>query len=608
MNFQKYCLVIITVTAQVWALPFINKNPSLTRTNSSKVYQMFQMEHPEMTKEEEKRSISFSSERNAEQDPSILPQALPFPMNMLVGQDQIKHALYLAASNPRMGGVLISGKHGTGKSVMARAMQNLLPPTIEVVKGSSYNIDPEGKEGVDSLLREEMNSSGLQLEDMETENIKTPFVQIPLNVMDDCLVGSIDLETSISAGYSVFSPGLLARAHRGILYIDDINLLDEEIIGLLFEVISEGFVIVEREGLSIKYPCKPMVIATYNPQEGEVRKHLTDRIAVSLSADTNPLSFVDRVRAVDHVIAFSNDRKVQSDVEQDEIKIREKISLARNHLKDVKIANAQILYLCEEATRAGCEGQRAEIFATEVAKTNAAFNGRNEVNGNDLKVAVFLAIAPRSKYFNSEVEDNQTPPLESSKDENSSSNEQLIPPPPAVDDNVEENKDNSEEGEMDQEENRDKEKEDTILDIPDEFLFGVDMIPLDPELLMFGEWTKKGKGGKSSRLYNLERGRYVKPIFPKGKTGRLAVGATLRAAAPLQLIRRQLAKGTNKEGRLVYIDKSDFRIKRMARKAGALIIFVVDSCKFCFILHAARYEKYAHSFPMKLVVSRFHGP
>ena len=586
MKALKYCL-ISTLTAQVWALPFINTNPLLTRNFSSKVYQTFQVEHKDMT-EEEGNCIPYSSEKKSRHGQSTLPQSLPFPMTMLVGQDQIKHALYLAASNPRMGGVLISGKHGTGKSVMARAMHNLLPPTIEVVKGSLYNIDPEGKEGLDSILQAEMEFGGLQLMEMETVNIKTPFVQIPLNVMEDCLIGSIDLEQSITAGYSVFSPGLLARAHRGILYIDDINLLDEDIVGILFEVISEGFVNVEREGLSIRYPCKPMVIATYNPQEGEVRKHLTDRIAVSLSADTSPLSAIDRVRAVDNVIEFSNDHKLQSEIEKDEMKLREKIRFARNHIHDVVIASAQISYLCEEASRAGCEGQRAEIFATEVAKTNAAFNRRNKVNSNDLKVAVFLAIAPRSKYFNSEDEDSQTP-AESIKDDNSSSAEQMIPPPSVTDNNAEGKEENTEEGENNQEETQ-EEIDDTIPDIPDEFMFGVDMIPLDSGLLIFGEWTKKGKGGKSSRLYNLERGRYVKPIFPKGRTGRLAVGATLRAAAPFQVIRRRLAKGTNKEGKLVYIDKSDFRIKRMARKAGALIIFVVDSCKLFYFITVVSYN------------------
>jgi magnesium chelatase subunit D len=308
-------------------------------------------------------------------------EARPFPFGMIVGLDDIKQALILAAVNSRTGGIVISGRRGTGKSVLARAVHRLLPPFIERIKGSPYNVDPKAQMGIDSILQQEIISGKSTLQSKETELVPTPFVQIPLNAMEDSLLGTVDLEKSIQTGKPEFSPGLLARAHRGILYVDEINLLDEEAANVLLNVIADGYVQIEREGLSLKYPCRPLLIATYNPQEGELREHLLDRIGVGLSADMHPLSVMDRVKGVENVLGFSGGTKQQltdqakttlERVEEEERQLRAEISSARSILSDVIMDSAQTLYLCEEATRAGCEGQRAEIFATEVAKASAA--------------------------------------------------------------------------------------------------------------------------------------------------------------------------------------------------------------------------------------------
>lgn len=172
-----------------------------------------------------------------------------FPFHMIVGNQELKKAAVIAAANPNLCGLLIGGRHGTCKSVTARAIHNLLPNSIERIQSSPYNIDPLGEDGIDSLLLERLKSNKEKLESKKIEEINLPFVQIPLNVMEDSLCGSIDIEKSIESGETVFAPGLLAKAHRGVLYIDDIHLLDESILNILFDVISDGWVKVEKEGI-----------------------------------------------------------------------------------------------------------------------------------------------------------------------------------------------------------------------------------------------------------------------------------------------------------------------------------------------------------------------
>lgn len=502
----------------------------------------------------------------------------PFPLSMVVGQDSIKEALLLSAVNDRMGGVVISGGKGTAKSVMARALHSLLPP-IEVIKGSPFNIDPAGEFGLDDFTRTELDNGGTPLEERETEIIETPFVQVPLNVMEDRLIGSADLEESVKTGKSVFAPGLLARAHRGVLYVDDINLLDEENANILLNVVTEGFVTVEREGISLRYPCRPLLIATFNPDEGELRDHLLDRIAVALSANSQPLDTMERVEAVDSVLNFSTSGKQGNAVAEKALKaaieneddLKTAIIFAREYLKDLTLLPSQIQYLCEEAIRAGCQGHRAEIFAAEVARSAAALEGR-QVNADDLKLAVKLAIAPRGTFINTPMDPEemmQPPPPP--------------PPPPQMDEqnqDQDQDEDENDEPEEQEEEEEDEEREDEAPDTPDipqEFMFDVDATPLDPDLIEFTSRERSGKGGGRGLIFSQDRGRYIKPMLPKGKVVRLAVDATLRASAPYQKSRRERAIGTKNEGRGVHIEQSDVRIKKMARKAGSLIIFCVDA-------------------------------
>lgn len=447
----------------------------------------------------------------------------PFPLSMVVGQDAIKQALLLTSVNNRMGGVVISGGKGTGKSIMARALHQLLPP-IEVLKGSPFNIDPEGEFGLDDFTRTEIDNGGTPLVERETDIIPCPFVQVPLNVMEDRLIGSADLEESVKTGKTVFSPGLLAKAHRGVLYVDDINLLDEETANILLNVVTEGFVTVEREGISLRYPCKPLLIATFNPDEGELRDHLLDRIAVALSADAVKLNIDERVEAVNSVLEFAGSGKQGSEKAEQTLKdaieneedLKTAIVFAREYIRDLKIAPSQVQYLCEEAIRAGCQGHRAEIFAAEVARASAALEGR-QITSEDLKLAVKLAIAPRGTFINTPMdEDEMMPPPPPP------------PPPPQMDEqnqdqDQDEDQDEEEQDEPDDEEDDDREDEaPDVPEVPQEFMFDVDATPMDPDLIEFSSRERSGKGGGRGLIFSQDRGRYIKPMLPKGKVVRLA--------------------------------------------------------------------------------------
>ena len=508
-----------------------------------------------------------------------------FPLAAITGHNLLKLSLLLVAVDPSLGGVVIVGGRGTGKSVLARGLHALIPP-IEVLDDEfiseksfeanksyrpiSRNVDPSKPEEWDeSTVKILQDNLGMDIQCTETlpkKVIQAPFVQVPIGVTEDRLVGSIDVAASLNAGEQVFQPGILAEAHRGVLYVDDINLLDDGIVNLILEAKGKEQNNVEREGLSLSHSCKSLLIATYNPEEGVLRDHVLDRFAIVLSADQS-IDNNQRVEITKSVLNHAEDNLNFSKKWAEETEnLSTQLILARQWLPDIKISSQQIKYLVNEAIRGGIEGHRSELFAVKVAKANAALRGDENVNSDDLKVAVRLVILPRAKQLPPEDDDIEPPPPEDQSPPPSQSDQNESQPNPP------DNKEQEQEQEQEQEDESDADEQESP-DVPEEFILDPEACMVDPDLLLFSSAkSKSGNSGSRSIILSQTRGRYVKPVIPKGKVQRIAVDATLRAAAPYQKSRRLKNPSKN-----IIVEENDFRSKLLQKKAGALVIFLVDA-------------------------------
>ena len=506
-----------------------------------------------------------------------------FPLAAITGHSLLKLSLLLAAVDPSLGGVIIAGGRGTGKSVLARGLHSLIPP-IEIIDNElilekltdnkssfrpiSRNLDPnkpeEWDKNINQLIAKTIGIDYLnQIESIPSKVVQAPFIQVPIGITEDRLVGSIDVSASLNTGEQVFQPGVLAEAHRGVLYVDDINLLDDGIVNLILEATGREQNNIEREGLSLSHPCRSLLIATYNPEEGALRDHVLDRFAIVLSADQS-IDNNQRVEITKSVLAHAeNNIKFSEKWSEESDNLSTQLILARQWLKDVKITKEQITYLVNEALRGGVEGHRSELFAVKVAKANAALRGDENVNSDDLKVAVRLVILPRATQIPPQDDDDiQPPPPE----------DQSPPPPQSNNEESEPESNENEDNQEEEQENSDGE-EDSTPDIPEEFILDPESCMVDPDLLLFSSAkSKAGNSGSRSVILSQSRGRYVRPLIPRGKVKRIAVDATLRAAAPYQKSRR--LKNPNKT---IIIEENDFRAKLLQKKAGALVIFLVDA-------------------------------
>jgi len=314
-----------------------------------------------------------------------------YPFVAVVGQETMKRALLLNIVNPDIGGVLIRGEKGTGKSLCVRGLTELLPD-IDTVLGCRYNCEPTDMDRLCSDCAEKARKKSL-----EPERRPMRMVNLPLNVTEDRLVGSIDIEKVLSRGQKAVEMGLLAEAHRGILYIDEINLLDDNIVDVLLDAAAMGVVTVEREGISLNYPSRFIMVGSMNPEEGELRPQLLDRLA--LVADVKGLTDPEqRVSVMVLREEFSKDPDAFIEKYRSEtLAMKRKVAKAREVLPSVKISQGILETIARVAVAFGVDGHRADIIIERTARTAAAFDGRTQVEGSDLVTACELALPHRMR-------------------------------------------------------------------------------------------------------------------------------------------------------------------------------------------------------------------
>jgi magnesium chelatase subunit I len=302
-----------------------------------------------------------------------------FPFAAIIGQEEMKLALQLNVIDPKIGGVMIMGDRGTGKSTTIRALADLLPD-ITIIKNDPFNTDPKGL----------ANSN-----QYETEEIKIPMVELPLGATEDRVCGTINLKEVLSGGSSTFEPGLLARANRGILYVDEINLLDDHLVDVLLDSAASGWNTVEREGISIKHPAKFILVGSGNPEEGELRPQLLDRFGMHAEIRTIREPNL-RVKIVEERISFDQSPQEWFEkYENEQIMIQNRIINAQQSLSKVKMNKDFQLKISQICSELEIEGLRGDIVSTRAAKAIAAFEGRDEVTVDDIRRTITLCLRHR---------------------------------------------------------------------------------------------------------------------------------------------------------------------------------------------------------------------
>jgi magnesium chelatase subunit I len=307
--------------------------------------------------------------------------AKAFPFTAIVGQDEMKTALLVAAVDPSIGGVLVFGDRGTGKSTAIRALAALMPK-IPMVDGCPYNCDSTG------------TPAGLCARCTGGEKLKThmapiPVVDLPLGATEDRVIGALDLERALHDGEKAFEPGLLARAHRGFLYIDEVNLLEDHIVDSLLDVAASGENVVEREGLSVRHPARFVLVGSGNPEEGELRPQLLDRFGLSVEVRT-PQDLASRMEIVRQRDAFERDPDGFIKRQQrKEGRVRRQLQQAREMLVEVEVPAAVLEAAAQLCMALGTDGLRGELTLVRTSRARAALQGRREATLDDMR-----ALAP----------------------------------------------------------------------------------------------------------------------------------------------------------------------------------------------------------------------
>ena len=313
-----------------------------------------------------------------------------FPFTAIVGQEEMKLALQLNVIDPKIGGVMIMGDRGTGKSTTIRAIADLLPE-IEIVKNDPFN---SHKSNLD-LMSNEVKEILQEKISIETEFIKIPMIDLPLGATEDRVCGTIDIEKALTEGVKAFEPGLLAKANRGILYVDEVNLLDDHLVDILLDSAASGWNTVEREGISIRHPARFVLVGSGNPEEGELRPQLLDRFGMHAEIRTvkDPLL---RVKVVEERTSFDQEPMIWiKNYETKQQELRDRIVFAQTLLPEVELNYDLRVKISEVCSRLDVDGLRGDIVTNRAAKAHAAYHGRTEVTLEDIQTIIKLCLRHR---------------------------------------------------------------------------------------------------------------------------------------------------------------------------------------------------------------------
>ena len=460
-----------------------------------------------------------------------------YPFTAVVGQSQAKRAILIALVNPRVGGLLIGGRKGSAKTTLVRAAQELIAPR--------------------------------------------KIIDLPLNVTEDMLFGSIDIEYAVSKGERRFLQGILGRANDNVLYIDEANLLRQELLTAVLDANTAGFNHVERDGISFTHEVNYTVIGTMNPEEGILPGHILDRFGMYVDVQ-GEAEIANRVEIIKRALAYGKDiADFRKQYAESVAELRELVNVSRETLKQVEVTEAMMQLAAQMCAQAFCAGHRAEIYLLEAARAIAALEKRTYILPKDMQEAAVYVLAhrmrtpPETQEMEQEQQQNEEPEENQEQEQNqgeASEQSDELPPPPPLPDNEDDGSDENSDENNEQDEKQEEEQNSNQL-APEEQIADIDRTFKIPKLILdMGKNTtlRRGSGKRSATKTDLKQGRYVRAELPKAKVEDLAFDATIRAAAPYQKMREA-------NGCALNIQKEDLRQKVREKRIGNTFLFAVDA-------------------------------
>jgi magnesium chelatase subunit D len=504
-----------------------------------------------------------------------------FPFSAIVGQERMKRALILNAVYPQIGGVLIRGERGTAKSTAARALATLLPK-IEVVADCSFGCDPDRPDTWCTECRERAEIGGR----LPRAWRRTRFVDLPVSATEDRVLGTLDIELAIQRGERHFEPGVLAAANRGVLYVDEVNLLDDHVVDLLLDAAAMGVNVVEREGISFSHPSRFILIGTMNPEEGDLRPQLLDRFALCVDIQTirDPEA---RMLIIEHNMAYESDpESFCAAWAPNERALSEEIARARHLLPKVRHTRSDLATIATVMSDLGVDGHRPDLVVLKAARAHAAYEGRAHLTEMDILLAAELALPHRLKRHPLEQPEvslgDLSERLVEARAQNPTAGEgesDVEPLEIAAKKKEVAGEDSDEDSSSPREKPMRRPAPQDIPQWPSEGRWwegGEHVTPgegFSPSRLEtpLDRLTRSGGGRRSQTRTDRKRGRYIRARPSPDDPSDLAFDATLRAAAPHQ------NKRAEENGPSLVLRSDDYRRKVRVTRAANLVLFVVDA-------------------------------